>query len=786
MAMAEVKLDPARYEVFYRRLDSILNEGKEVIRYLSGSVITREAGEVLEAFYLPTGEAVDIACGILMHFLNVPRVIKYMHENRYAEDVGIYDGDQFINNDAYIGGMHVPDTSVVAPFVYHGEHFGFVAAISHTTEVGGIDPGGMCPSATEACHDGLHLPAVKLVEKGKWRRDLFNMILRAVREPRGMELDIKARIAGNERVKQRLTEMVDEFGVDFFKQAARQLVKDGAAQSRVKIKGLRPGMYSSRMYCDALGMGREKIAVIQLDMEITEEGEMIMSMPVISPQSAGFNNCYLPAIEATTVYTLLTQLFWDIRWNSGIMEPVRIEAPEKSLMNADATCSVGYCTVGAGMVYCNALTDALSRAYFVSGKEEEVQAAPTTMNFAAFGGIDQFGRTFGNLSITGAAAGAGARIGKDGIDQVVCVFNPWHSLPDREGEEMIMPILHLVFRYRPNSGGFGKYRGGLGTANLILIHKTNVITGSAVGVGGKVPVHQGLFGGYPGPTCFTDIVLNSDFYERVKQGKSIPTEFPETGIDKLIKGDYIPGAPNVPSRPLKSGDLLATVSGAGGGGLGDPIERDPDRIVEEIKDTKATLPEVQKVYCVSIDPETLEIDHEKTAKMREEKKRQRLSQGVPAKDFLKVLVEKRRDRKLPKVAQDFLDETLSFSSVFRDHVEAEEKLLKKDLEPLKKVRVKSTLFKLTPYVNIVEDETGKKVAICSNCGFAYCDARENFKLYCLVYERDPAEIQPGNLTRDNKDWCIYREFYCPGCGTQVEVEATPPGTPILNNYTLKI
>jgi acetone carboxylase gamma subunit len=97
---------------------------------------------------------------------------------------------------------------------------------------------------------------------------------------------------------------------------------------------------------------------------------------------------------------------------------------------------------------------------------------------------------------------------------------------------------------------------------------------------------------------------------------------------------------------------------------------------------------------------------------------------------------------------------------------------------------KKEILKLTPYVNITEDEEGKKMAECSRCGYVYCDPKENYKLYCLVYGRDPKEIQPGDLGPD-KDWMIYREFYCPGCGSQVDVEATPPGTPILHNVEIK-
>ena len=96
--MSRLKLDPVRYEIFFNRLDQALNEAQHVVRLLSGSGIVREGGEAMEAFFLPTGEAVDIAAGILMHFMNITRCIKYMIANRYeADDIGIYDGDQFMN-----------------------------------------------------------------------------------------------------------------------------------------------------------------------------------------------------------------------------------------------------------------------------------------------------------------------------------------------------------------------------------------------------------------------------------------------------------------------------------------------------------------------------------------------------------------------------------------------------------------------------------------------------------------------------------------------------------------
>jgi acetophenone carboxylase len=787
--MGERRIDPKadiiKYELFYNKLDAILNEAKEVVRYLSGSVITRESGEVQEAFYLPNGEAAHLACGILMHIMNVTRVIKYMNENRYdAEDIGIYDGDQFINNDAYIGGMHVPDTGIIAPIYYKDTLLGYVAAISHTIEVGAIEPGGMCPRATEAYHDGLHLPAVKLVERGRMQRDLFNMILRSVRDPRGIELDIRARLAGNERTRKRILELVDEVGLEYFSAACKQLVEDAAESARAKIRSLKPGLYRVRVYDDSFGE-TEKLAIIQLEVRVTRDGELWIDIPVVSPQGKCFDNAYLPAVEATAFYTLLDLLFYDIRWNTGLAKVVRIgDILEGSRLNAHPDASVGYATVGIAAVFCNALMEALGRAAFVSGNKKDVMGGATTMNDTPVGGISQFGTVCGNfLTSSAMAAGGGARIDCDGIDSSVDMYNPWTYVADTEGEEMLLPVLHIAKTHRANSGGFGRFRGGTGVEHVTMVHGSDLLSVLHFGSGGKVPVNQGLFGGYPGASSYFDWFLDTDICERLKEGDPIPFEV--TKLTEYLKGEFLPGQPNAPSRVLKSGDMWVSTSCGGGAGLGDPLERDPETIARDIENKVVTLDIAERAYCVAIHPETLRVDYEETQRRRKKSISERLKNGIPGKKFLGALVEKRQKGDLPKVALDFINETASFCPAFQKELDEEERIAStKDLSPIGKVAINSVLCELTPHINVVEDEQGRKILVCSKCGFGYCETKENFKLYSLINERAPEEIYSGRLAFD-KDWCIFREFYCPGCGVQTEVEATPPGTPILHLYELE-
>jgi N-methylhydantoinase B len=778
-------LDPVKYETFYNKLDKILNEGKEVVRYLSSGVITREAGEVQEAIYLPNGEAALIAPGILMHIMNVTRVIRYMNAERYTEDIGIYEGDEFINNDAYIGGMHNPDTACIAPIFHKGKHIAYVAAISHTTEIGAIEMGGMSPMATEAIHDGLHLPATKLIDRGKMRRDILNLILRAVRDPTSVELDIRARVAGNERTKRRIKELIDEFGLAFFEEALKKLLDDAEAFTRARIKTLRPGIYRARAYDENCGI-EEQLAMMEVEVEVTGAGDLIVRVPIVSQENPSFNNAYIPAVEASIFYIMLELLLYDCRWNSGLGRTIRIEdVPENSRLNANPNASVGYATIGISSVFADAFTVAMSRALYAAGRYEDVMGPSTCSNSTVAGGTSQYGNIAVHIiTSSGTPRAGGARVDKDGIDSSVTMYNPWTYISDVESEETLLPIMHFVRTHRPDSGGFGKFRGGTGTENVTMIYNSNNITINHQGVGKRIPSNQGLFGGYPGSSSFFDWMVDTNISEVIANETAIPTAGKR--LTDFLKGDYRTGPVCMTSgsRKLRTGDITHSSTNGGGGGLGDPLERDPGLIVKDIVNKVVTLEVAQKVYAVAIHPETLEIDYGTTEKLRAERRKERLKQGVPGINYLKQLVKVREERRLPENPLGLLDETRNFCPSFEKELAIEKEIGAKGLKPLGKVKIHEKLFSLTPYVDIVIDEKGRKLSICSQCGFAYCEAHDNFKLYCLIYERDPSDFHPGRLAYD-KEWCVFREFYCPSCASQIEVEAVAPGTPILNDYELR-
>ncbi|MBN1228103.1 MAG: hydantoinase B/oxoprolinase family protein [Deltaproteobacteria bacterium] len=778
--MSNTKLDPVKYELFYNKIAMILDESKEVLRYLSGSTITKEAGEVVQAFFNMEGEAVGMACGILIHIGAATRCIRYALDNEYDKPgIGIYDGDMFINNDAYIGGAHIPDTAVVAPVFYHDSLVGWTAGLSHTTEVGAIEPGGMCYTATEAVHEGLHMPMIKIIEKGQMRRDIFNMILRSTRDPGAMELDIRARIAGCERVKRRMNELIDEFGLEFFNAGTRQLLNDVEVEARERVKQLKPGVYVARTFNDTVGVKGDKPAMFQIEMEITEDGEVNIRTPVVSPQCDGYNNTYFAGIHSFILCTLLQTMFYNIRWNGGIMRVVNVEFPPHSRLNADLDRAVGQGTTSVMATFTSALTAALSRMFYISGKFDEVEAPYSGGPIAhPLAGWDRDGIFKVQVMVALDGYGSGGRLEKDGKDSAIVGHgNPWNYIPDTEGEEMVLPMLRLATNQRINSAGPGKFRGGLGLMSIVIFpHKGENCSAIGQGSGSRIPAGQGLWGGYPASRVYKIVCKNTDIQDRIKREMPLPHEI--EALSSSLHGDCTVYPMGHGSISFSPGDILACV-GHGGCGLGDPIERNPELIVEDVIHKRTTLELSQKIYGASINPETLKIDYDKTKSLRDEKRKERLRLGVPAKEYLTALVEKRNKKALNSIAQYFMEETAAFSPVYKEQLENEEILSHNLHGPIGKIGAKKKVSNLTPYVNIAEDED-RKIVTCNVCNFAFCEEEENYKLYCLIYERDTSEIH-GDADGYPNDWCVYREFYCPGCGTQIDVETIVPGAPIVHD-----
>lgn len=775
-------LNPFDYEIFYNRLFNILCESRDIIRHLSGSAIVREAGETAQGICLPNGELVLLSPGLLLHLNTVPRVIKYLIQNKFAQDVEFNDGDQFLCNDPVIASMHRMDMVLVAPFFYDGEHVAWLGNYGHVPEIGATEPGGHPMIAEDAYHEGICLTPIKIVERGKVRRDLVEMLTRVVREPRLMELDTKAKIAANERTRKNLKKIIDDFGIDFYQAASKKLLDDAEAQSRALVKMRKPGKYRAQVFTDHVLPGQQELRVMQLELEITGEGQLIVRAPVVSPQSRGPYNACLPCLEGNIFCLTLSHIFYKTRWNGGVVRVYTTDVPCGSMINCDSETAVNFGTVGTGMHAATAISEILSRAAFIIGEHQDIIAPSGLVNQLMYGGIDQFGRRCGKYVMDYLTTGGGAKYGKDGTDSGVSQINPWTYCGDVEGNEAVGPILELGRRHMPNTGGFGKCRGGAAAHTVLMIHKTKSLVVGNMGQGRFVTVLQGLYGGYPPSATRLIKIRDANLADLVENRRPLPHEIADFVVYPFgKKEDVYVGAK---FDPMGEGDLVGTIYW-GGAGVMDPIEREPEKVAKDVQGKVITLEAALKVYCVAMDEASLAIDIYMTAKRREEKLRERLTLGIYGPEYLRKMVQFREKRDLPAPVLRLFDQLLAtpWSKAFRDQLCSEKKFAARTEEAVRIVMggEKRDILHLTPYVKFVQCCDGV-FAVCCKCGHLYCNARENFKLFCLIYDRDPMEVH-FNYSPD-RDWMIYREFYCPNCAAQVEVEAVPQGWPILNNIEL--
>lgn len=665
-----MELDPIKYEIFYNRLQRSLTEAKETIRKISCSVITRDAGEVCEGFFDLNGDTVAMAAGLILHVNSISRAIKFMIRDKYAQDIGFNDGDQFINNDPHLGGSHTPDMCVIAPYYHRGRQLGWLGGFTHVSETGAIEPGGISSMATEFYHEGLCMPCVKLVDRSKLRRDVMQMMCRAVRDPVPLGIDTKAKIAGNEIARERISKIIDEFGLDFFLTATNKLVVDAEKHARSSISKLLPGVYKSRVYVDFREGQREGLSMVEIAVEVLPDGTMSIRTPAISPARKTYNNCTISCTEGAVFNVVMTQLFYDLRWNGGTLRALKLEPKEGSVLNAPNTAAVGLGIVGTGMQGMGALNLAFSHALFSAGKTDDILAPCSLAGSPYFGGTDQFGRTCANQCTDAIAGGMGARFWRDGADSSLFQPNPWTDYGDVESTEIIGPMVYLCRRHVVDSGGFGKYRGGASVEVIYLVHNTQNFKMGTKGSGHRVAPIPGLFGGYPAALARARVVKKTDLVQRIKDRMPLPHSMEEVAA--------MPGwlqeetSPSTPAFKMEQGDMLC-VRFYPGGGLGDPLERDPDLVARDIENKVTSLKAARDVYCVSIDPQTLGVNYDETKRLRDQERKKRLQRGVPAKTYLKEMVKKRKNGDISAPAMDLLNEIASFCPEFASQLKFEER-----------------------------------------------------------------------------------------------------------------
>src|SRR5690349_10721673 len=194
-------------EIVRHKLFAVVDEAFIALENVSGTILAAEGHDLIAALYTGDGRLLCCGTGILNHPSCAAQAVKGIIE-RYADDPGINDGDVFMMNDPAAGALHAPDVFVIQPIFNVGELIAWVADFIHVTDMGSIDPGGFCPSSREFFHEGFATEGLKLVEAGRYRRDVWQTILNMSRTPDALEMDLKSLIAAGYVAKDRMTKLV--------------------------------------------------------------------------------------------------------------------------------------------------------------------------------------------------------------------------------------------------------------------------------------------------------------------------------------------------------------------------------------------------------------------------------------------------------------------------------------------------------------------------------------------------------------------------------------------------
>ncbi|MEV4551675.1 hydantoinase B/oxoprolinase family protein [Nonomuraea wenchangensis] len=699
-------IDPVTFEVIRHRLLAITDEQGATLAAISGSTHVVEASDYNVGLYLPDGSVAAMGRTILSHSSSMAAITRSVIGD-CADDPGINAGDMFIVNDPWKGTVHAQDVGVVAPIFYQGELLAWTGAMCHMVDVGGMTPGSFCIDATDSYQEGLQMPPTKLVDGGKVRTDVWNLVLAHTRMAATVNLDLRALIAANHTAIRAMTALADKYGAETVRAVMSSLIELSEKRLRNRLARLPDARLHSRAFLDndgGLALSREN-ATYEVDLVLTKRGDSLhFDYSASSPQAKGYINCAFSGMMAGIAAALLPTLAYDAPWNEGLFKPVEVHCPEGLICNASRPAAVSGGALEAGWLVEMTAIECLSKLAACSDELiAEAQAVPA-------GGPDKFvltgaGENGGRQTyviMDCLATGGAAYAHRDGVWTQGQHNIERQKISNVEAVEMDSPLLYLWRGLVADSGGAGRTRGGMSMGAVYTVHGGRDVTALNSAHGWEVPNSTGIFGGYPGAQNTRTVIHDSDVRARLAAGQ-IPAVEELSGDRPVMRGRQ-------GLYHLGDDDVLATVPQAGGG-WGDPLERSLPALQADL-DFGAVTPEAAvRVYHAVLDGEG-RVDEAATLARREQLRDER--RGWPA------------DRPLPAQPQG----------------------------------ARTRLHPLGDRLDVVEADDARWVAC--HCGVVLAPATEQWRRHAgMSVVHDVHAL--GHATRLDEGLEL-RLYACPGCG----------------------
>jgi N-methylhydantoinase B len=504
----------------------------------------------------PKGELAAQAEHIPVHLGSMAVGVKNTLD--YLEREGIYlePGDIIVVNDPYIAGTHLNDILLMKPVYVKGKLIAIVADKAHHVDVGGSVPGSMGGEVRELSQEGIVIPPIKIVEKGTFKNDVIKLIAENVRTPEYFKGDLKAQIAALNVGERRIVELAEKYGPETILEAWDEILSYTERYTRNRIKSLgRFGKFEAEDYIEL----DDKLLKIKASVEIKDSGEVTVDFSGTDKQvEAPINAVYGVTVAATT-FALKSVIDPEMPVNHGFYRVVQILAPSGTLVNPRKPAPVS----GGNTETSQRIADVVFKALAEAFPERVPAASCGSMTNVAMGGIVNEKRWAFYETI---GCGSGGRPKGDGIDGVHTNMTNTLNTPI-ERLEIEYPIIMVAYKLREDSEGPGTYRGGLGITRAFKLIKGKAIVTILAERCKTSP--WGLQGGLPGE--------RAQHYVVKKNGQIIKLKCKET-------------------IEIEEGDIVY-INTPGGGGYGDPCQRDRKAILKDVEDRKISLERAKKKYC---------------------------------------------------------------------------------------------------------------------------------------------------------------------------------------------
>ena len=721
---ADESIDPITYEVIRSKLWNLNLDHGDTIRRVSGSSIVIEGHDFNASLTTELGDGVVFGPYAIFFAGCADVVIKWTLEHRSANP-GIREGDVFIQDDPWVGTNHQQDTAVFAPVFWEGGLFAWIYNCVHQRELGGSEPGSFVTDTDDCFKEASFMPPIRLVDEGVLRDDILDAWTRRSRLPDLISLEVKSQLAGLNFARQRMRQILDEYGPARVKGAMHRMTENTARTVGRRLARLPDATWRDERYL--CGAKTDDFGLYRICLSFIKRGDRVCISNHGTDPSVGSFNVAPGMLRGSVLAALFPLLAYDqYLCGAGLLRQLDWEFEQGSITSASHPAAVST-SVGSMAV--------LNQAHYlgakmISGDPELSRRALApcaihTLSTAGLKGLDQYGQPFLDSPLDGIAGGGGAFMDRDGMDHAGPICGVIVPITDIETSERKIPMLYLYRRELPQTGAHGQYRGGATLVAAWIGHKTQAGFASNGGLLQSVTQGLSLNGALPATGGRNWYAQETAVQEWLRDGR-IPAD-PEELREMAPHGGMAP--PKSLDIRLMPQDVFEIIPNPGGG-FGDPLLRAPELLDTDLREGRLPREQAERYYGVVLNGAG-GVDVEATAARRRAMRAERLAR----------------------------------SRAPREPVEG-------SVEP------GSNETGLLAAVALAETAAGRMQA-CRHCGKLLAAADGAYRRGCRELEDDMAALSEFHLDPAEQAGqpLVLRRYLCPGCALALDAELCRPEDP---------